>query len=111
MCGEANYFHTLLLTKLYSKTVSLPVYTMDKRQSKTLLTIDERGSKNAINRVFNCQSATNGNRNSVSNDFRSTFVDSINVFDCRLSGVVTLGPRHFLDTETTIILKLCMKQG
>ena len=24
---------------------------------------------------------------SVANDFRSTFVDSINVFDCRLSGV------------------------
>ena len=25
--------------------------------------------------------------NPVSNDFLSTFVDSINVFDCRLSGV------------------------
>ena len=26
--------------------------------------------------------------NSVSNDFLSTFVDSINVFDCRLPGVL-----------------------
>ena len=26
-------------------------------------------------------------KNSVSNDFLSTFVDSINVFDCRLPGV------------------------
>ena len=25
--------------------------------------------------------------NSVSNDFLSTFIDSINIFDCRLSGV------------------------
>ena len=28
--------------------------------------------------------------NSVSNDFSSTFVDSMNVFDCRLSGVILL---------------------
>ena len=28
--------------------------------------------------------------NSVSNDFLSTFVDSINVSDCRLSGVISL---------------------
>ena len=26
-------------------------------------------------------------KNSVSNDFKSTFVDSIGVFDCRLPGV------------------------
>ena len=28
--------------------------------------------------------------NSVSNDFLSTFVDSINIFNCRLSSVITL---------------------
>ena len=48
---------------------------------------------------FVASRATNGNRkigrqmaneNPVSNDFLSTFVDSINVFDCRLSGVKLL---------------------
>ena len=34
--------------------------------------------------------ATNGNQNIISNVFCSTFVDSINVFDCRLSGVRSL---------------------
>ena len=43
--------------------------TPDKLQSKSLLTIDERGSKIARN------------------DILSTLVDSINVYDCRLSGV------------------------
>ena len=32
--------------------------------------------------------ATTGNQNSVSNDIWSTFVDSIDVFDCHLSGVI-----------------------
>ena len=31
--------------------------------------------------------------NSVSNDFWSTFVDNINIFDCRLSGVDKLDLR------------------
>ena len=55
-----------------------------------LLAIDERGSKSletvfsiAICRQFWRQMAI---ENSVSNDF-CTFVDSINVFECRLSGV------------------------
>ena len=30
------------------------------------------------------------NENSVSNYFVSTFVDNIDVFDCRLSGVISL---------------------
>ena len=34
--------------------------------------------------------ATNGNQDPVSNDFLSTFVDSINFFDCRLTGVKLL---------------------
>ena len=31
---------------------------------------------------------------SVSNDFLSTFVDSINIFDCRLSSVITKHGKH-----------------
>ena len=60
-------------------------------QSKTLLTTDGRESKIDRNSVFDChllpawrQMAI---KNSVSNDFWSTFVDSINVFDCCLPGV------------------------
>ena len=55
-----------------------------------LLTIDERGYKIARNSVklFDChfwpQMATD---KSVSNDCRSTFVDSMNIFDCPLSGL------------------------
>ena len=65
--------------------------TPDRRQSKTLQTIDERGSIIARNSVFYCHLSPVGRQmtieNSVSNDNWSTFVDSINVFDCRLSGV------------------------
>ena len=46
--------------------------TPDRQQLKTLLTIDDWGQM-AI-------------KNSVSNDFLSTSLDSINVLDCRLSG-------------------------
>ena len=59
-----------------------------------LLTIDERESKIARNSVFDCHLSPVGRQmtieNSVSNYFLSTFVDSIFVFDCRLSGVVSL---------------------
>ena len=65
--------------------------TPDRRQSKTFLKIDERGSEIARNSVFDCHLSQVGRQmeidNSVSNDFLSTFVDSINVFDCRLTGV------------------------
>ena len=58
---------------------------------ETLLIIDERGSKAARNSVFDCHLSPNGRQmafeNSVSYGFRSALVDSINVFDCRLSGV------------------------
>ena len=57
-----------------------------------LLTIDKRGSKISRNSVFDChllpvwrQMAI---KNSISNDFGSTTIDNINVFDCRLSGVL-----------------------
>ena len=57
-----------------------------------LLTINERGSKIARNSVFDCYLSPVGrvmaNKNSVSNYFPgSTFVDSIDVFNCGLSGV------------------------
>ena len=61
------------------------------RQSKTLLTIEEHRSKIEINSVFDChlwpawQQMTI--ENSVSNVFLPTFVHSINIFDCRLTGV------------------------
>ena len=45
----------------------------------------------ARNSVFDCQLSPVGRQmaieNSVQNDLRLTFVDSINVFDCRLSEV------------------------
>ena len=48
----------------------------------------------ARNGVFDCHVSPVGRQmaieNLVSNDFLSTFVDSINVFDCRLSGVQLL---------------------
>ena len=56
-----------------------------------LLTIEESRSKIAKNSVFNCPLSPVGRQmaieNSVSNDFLSTFVDSVNVFDCRLPSV------------------------
>ena len=69
----------------------IPFSTPGWRQSKTLFTIDKRGSKIDRNRAFDCHLSPVGRQmtseNSVSNDFRSTFVDSIDVFDCRLLGV------------------------
>ena len=59
--------------------------------SKTLLTIDERGSEIATTSVFHCQLLPIGRlmtiENSVSNYFWSTFVDNVDVFEFRLSGV------------------------
>ena len=49
------------------------IITPDRRQSKTLLTIDEHGSKIAINSVLDCHLSPVGRQmaieNSVSNDF------------------------------------------
>ena len=63
----------------------------DRRQTKTLLTIDERGSKINRNSVFDCHLSSVGRQMameiSVSNYLGSTFIDSINVFDCCLSDV------------------------
>ena len=54
-----------------------------RRQSKTLLTIDECRSKIARNSVGRQMTI----KNSVSIDFWSLFYDRIDVFDCRLPGV------------------------
>ena len=64
------------------------------RQSKTLLTIDERGSEIATTSVFDCQWSPVGRlmaiEKSVSKYCWSTFVDNIDVFDCHHSGVNSL---------------------
>ena len=70
------------------------IVTSGRRQSKTLFTIDERGSEIDRNSVFDCHLSPVGRQmtieNSVSDDFLSTFVDSIDVLDCRLPGVIVL---------------------
>ena len=53
----------------------------------SLLTIDECRSKININSVFYCH-VKNGNQKLFITIFLSTFVDSINDFDCCLSGVI-----------------------
>ena len=56
-----------------------------------LLTINECRSKNARTSVLDCHLLSvrliMAMERSVSNDLRSTFVDSINIFNCPLSGV------------------------
>ena len=56
-----------------------------------LSTIDDRGTQIAGNSVFDCHLSPVGRQtaveSSVSSDLGSTFVDSINVFDCLLSEV------------------------
>ena len=89
------------------------------RQSKTLLTIDERGSEIATASVFDCQWLPVGQlmaiEKSVSNYFWSTFVDNIDVFDCHQSGVNSLYASlcyvgHFCIQLNKIILNcLCLK--
>ena len=49
-------------------------------------------------------------KNYMSNDFRSTFVDSVNVFYCRLSGVKKLILYYFfmqLGQESLNMIALC----
>ena len=58
------------------------IFTLDRRQSKTLILETVR------NRVFDCNLSPIPIENTVSSDFapRSSIVES--VFDCRLSGVI-----------------------
>ena len=92
----------LLLCYLYTtKSVFVmtrhTISTPGRQQSKSLLTIHECGSKIAvfsINSVFNCHLSPVGQqmaiKNSVSKDFWSTFVDSIDVFNSCLPSVISL---------------------
>ena len=55
---------------------------------ETRLSIDERGSRIARNSVFDCHAGDKRqSKTPFLTMFLSTFVDSINVLDCRLSGV------------------------
>ena len=60
-------------------------------QSKTLFSMEERGSEIATTSVFDCHLSLVGRlmaiEKTVSNYFWSKFVDSIDVFHCRLSEV------------------------
>ena len=107
-----NLIHFFHISVEKKKFVSIP----DMRQSKTLLTIDERGSGIATTSVFDCQWSPVGRlmaiEKSVSNYFWSTFVDNIDVFDCHQSGVNSL--KHTLHYVTVGISAynwncLCLK--
>ena len=75
-------------------------FTSGRWQSRTLLTIDERGSKIARNRIGRQMAI----ENSVSNDFLSTFVDSITFFDCHLPDV------RFLSQNSTLSFNMFNKR-
>ena len=64
-------FGAFLSAKSFSRKIKTDIFTPDRRQSRTLLTIDERGSKISRNSIF-----------------QSMLVDTINVFNCRLSSVI-----------------------
>ena len=81
VCKRHKEIHTHVCEKNHD------VLTPDRRQSKKLLTIDERGSNTARNSVFDCHLTPVGRQMTIKNPI-STFVDGINVFDCRQSGVV-----------------------
>ena len=65
--------------------------TLDRLQSKTILTIGKRRSKIVKHSVFDCHLSPMGRqmaiKNSVSSNFLSMFVDSIVLFDCAIPGV------------------------
>ena len=76
------------------------IITSDRRQSKTLLTINERESKIDRNSVFDCHLSPVGRqmaiKNFASTFFWSTFVNSINIFICHLSGVIIVCAHVFV---------------
>ena len=84
--------------------------TPDRRHSKTLLTIDERGSKIARNIVFDCHLSPVRRqmaiKNSVSHYLWSAFVNSINVFDCRLPSVFSICFRKYVPEELIPFVEL-----
>ena len=62
----------------------------NRKLSKQSMNADKKTARNS---VFDCHLSQVGRQmtieNFVYNDFRSVFVDRINVFDCRLLGVYT----------------------
>ena len=84
--------------RLFSLILNLYILTPDRRQSKGALNNRRTWLKIDRNSVFDCHLSPLGRQmaieSSVSNDFLSTFIDSINVFDCRLSGAILLTPKR-----------------
>ena len=68
--------------------------TPDRRQSKTHLTIDERESKKTLETVFSIaicrQSGDKWHSKTLFLTLWSTFLDTIDVFHCNISGVLLL---------------------
>ena len=106
---ENGVLHYILNSHVMSLLILTPEYTINsfspncqhqitqtntpgRRQSKTLLSIDKCWSKIARNSASDCHLSPVGWQmaieNSISNDFLSTLVDSINILDNRLPGVV-----------------------
>ena len=81
--SDIHPFNSRRQNDIQQGETELFIFTLGRRQSKTLLTIDERGSNIARNGVFDCHLSPVWRqmaiKNSVSNGFLSTFVDSINV--------------------------------
>ena len=73
------------------QAVTSSFLTLGRRQSKRLSTINKLWSKIDRNSVFDSHLLSDWRQmaieNSVSNNFLSTFLDSIGIFDCRLPGV------------------------
>ena len=108
----SQVIHVLNLVEI-KKCVNLTWTTPGRRQSKTLSTIYEHGSKIDRNSVFDCQLSPVWQqmtiKNSVFNDFGSTFqsfLDNIGVFDCRLPGVWMPPP----ESLSFSILYMCEKK-
>ena len=82
------YFHHKKTHSRFTYPNLLSIFIPDRRQSKTLLTIVEHGSKLVRNSVFHFHLSPVGRQMaieiSVSNYFLSTFVYNIDVYDCRL---------------------------
>ena len=77
------------------------------------LTIDEHGSKSletlfSINICRQLGDIICIKKNSVSNNLRSTFVDSINVFDCRLFVVYTHTCSYKLIVDSKSYSAICI---
>ena len=98
-----RFFFNKLRWNLLAPTIFFNLYTNTpgRRQSKTLLTIDERGSKIAKKSVFDCHLSPVGLQmsieNSVSNDFylRSSILLTfpIAAYPVWLSRLKTLVPK------------------